>query len=780
MESSGGAHSAAPALLPQPVTARSLTGPPWFPGVRVHITVNDEAARSVADLLADTLRSSLCAASVSVSLASSAPADPPSPPSSSPSSSLITLTLDPAGVPALDAIPGVVQEGYILDVRGEGVAASARSPAGLFYATQTFLQFFPPQPPSSSSFPPISLPPLSIADAPRFAWRGWLLDTSRHFFAVPWLCRAIEAAAALKLNVFHWHLTDDQGWRLEVEGYPRLTQVGAWRLAAPGAGGGGGGGGGGEESEREAGPDGGGGGGGAGGGGAGGGGRGVAPRAVVGGFYSAADVRAVVAFAAARGVTVVPEVDFPGHVSAALAAYPALACDPGRVVPGVAGVPAGWGVHAASLCAGSGGVLAFLDAVLATVMSLFPSRYVHIGGDERPSGAWAACPACARRAAALGFPHPATPAGGAALHAWLARRAGEALARSGRVPVAWDELAEDVAAAAAETGGDGGGPQVDASAALPPGLVVMGWRGPGPGARAARAGLPVIACPAGSCYLDYRQADDAGEPGAWYATLTLQAAWEFDPLATGDEGGVADGEGEVGCGPPAPPPPPPPLPPPLYGTQASEGGANLAGRRPMSTASGCGAEASPRLEREAGAGGGEPQPPAGDGEPAPTPHTITTTSAAMVRGASVSMIGDDGDGGGDDADDGEEGTSRPAPRPPTPPAAFLTGAAAARVLGGQANLWTEYVPDEATAEYMLWPRLAASAEALWSPRRPGGAGGGGSGGGDQGGRSWDGPGDPASGPAGSPAWFGGFVSVRLPAHLARLAAQGWRFRPLDE
>jgi hexosaminidase len=253
------ATSPAPALLPQPALARSLPGPPWAPHRDgLTIVISDEAARGVAGLLAEGLEAGWFAAPVSVVTPpapqpSHQPASGGSPP---PPSSTITLALDPAGVPALDALSGVPDEGYTLDVTAAGgVAAAARSPAGLFYATQTLLQLLPPPPPPppassaaappapSPTPPPISIPPISIVDAPRFAWRGWLLDTARHFFGVPWLCKAIGAGAALKLNVFHWHLTDDQGWRLAVEGYPRLTEVGAWRAGTGGGGQEGGGGG---------------------------------------------------------------------------------------------------------------------------------------------------------------------------------------------------------------------------------------------------------------------------------------------------------------------------------------------------------------------------------------------------------------------------------------------------------------------------------------------------------------------------------------------------------
>jgi len=273
-----------------------------------------------------------------------------------------------------------------------------------------------------------------ITDGPAFGWRGLLLDSGRHFQPVECVLEVIDRLAVYRFNVLHWHLTEDQGWRLEVPGLPRLTSVGAWRDRQQGDG-------------RH------------------------------GGFYTAADVRRVVSHAAALGITVVPEIEMPGHCQAALAAYPELSCTGGPFT-----VQTQWGVFPDVYCAGNDAVFDFLETVLAHVLDLFPSKFIHVGGDEAPHDRWRACPQCQARLAAAGLRDESE------LQSWFIRRMGRWLADRGRRLVGWDEIL------------DGG------LAGSLPGAVVQSWRGHGGAVAAARAGHDTVVSPTSHAYFDY----DAG------------------------------------------------------------------------------------------------------------------------------------------------------------------------------------------------------------------------------------------------------------------------------
>ena len=234
-------------------------------------------------------------------------------------------------------------EAYFLDVRPDHITLAASTPTGLFYACQSLLQLLPLEDRSRPKVPCVH-----IQDEPRFAWRGMHLDVSRHFMDVETIKKYLDLLARYKMNVFHWHLTDDQGWRIEIDAYPKLTEIGAWR----------------------SGPDG----------------------KPYGGFYTKDQVRDIVAYAADRHITVVPEIELPGHCQAALAAYPELSCTGGPFE-----VSTRWGVHNDVFCAGKEETFEFLETVLLEVMELFPSDYIHIGGDEVPKERWAECPSCQQR-----------------------------------------------------------------------------------------------------------------------------------------------------------------------------------------------------------------------------------------------------------------------------------------------------------------------------------------------------------------------------------------------
>ncbi len=332
----------------------------------------------------------------------------------------------------------------MLDVSPAGVTITAGSAAGEFYARQTLRQW--------------GGAPVHIEDAPRYAWRGVLLDVARHFMPVPDVLRFIDVAAHHKLNVLHLHLTDDQGWRFEVPGWPRLTSVGAWRPSSM-------------RGSRQ---------------------HGLDDGTPHGGFYTTADLRTIVAYAAERHMTVVPEVDMPGHMQAAVAAYPAL----GNGFTG--GVRTSWGIspHVLNM---EPATLDFCRQVLAHVCDIFPSELIGIGGDECPADEW-------------GGDTSVQPRFTAAMAQFLASR--------GRRVYGWDEILA-------------GGAPADA--------VIAAWRGPLPAVVGTRAGHQVVSCPDMSCYLDYRQSADPGEPTPVGTLLTLEDVYAFDPVPPGADPGLIIG-----------------------------------------------------------------------------------------------------------------------------------------------------------------------------------------------------------------------------------------------
>jgi hexosaminidase len=344
-------------------------------------------------------------------------------------------------------------EGYSLRVDRQGVEIRASKPAGLFYGVQTLLQLMPAAgaEPAVTEF--LAVPGVEITDRPRFPWRGMHLDVGRHVFPVEFVKRYIDLLARHKMNTFHWHLTEDQGWRIEIKRYPRLTEVGAWRTEADGR--------------------------------------------RYGGFYTQAEVREVVAYALRQFVTVVPEIELPGHARAALAAYPELSCT-GEALP----VPATWGIFKDVYCAGNDETLTFLENILSEVTELFPGPWIHVGGDECPKDRWQACPCCQTRRRQEGLRSEAE------LQSWFIRRIEASLAARGKRLVGWDEILE-------------GG--------LPPRATVMSWRGTEGGIEAARSGHDVIMSPTSHCYFDYYQARE-GEPPGIGGYIPLEKVYAFEPV----------------------------------------------------------------------------------------------------------------------------------------------------------------------------------------------------------------------------------------------------------
>lgn len=379
-------------------------------------------------------------------------------------------------------------EGYRLRVTPWGVLLKAREPAGLFYGIQTLRQLLPPAIFSTKKVEAIewSVPSVTITDYPRFQWRGLLIDPARHFIPTPDVERYIDAMALHKFNRLQIHLTDDQGWRIEIRKYPQLTQVGAWMdfttmhqtPAAKQAGG---------------------------------------PRP--GGFYSQDDIRHLVRYAADRYVTIVPEIEMPAHTGAAIVSYPQLGLYPEKL--NLLAPQKRWTANERVLAPRSQSV-AFMQDVLTEVMELFPSKHIHIGGDEANITHWAKSDEMQALKQRLGLK------GEAELHSWFIRQMDAFLTKHGRRLVGWDEILQ-------------GG--------LAPGAVVMSWRGQAGGIAAAQAGHDVVMAPTSHTYFDYYQGPKETEPRAIGGNISLEKVYTFEPIPaelTAEQAGhVLGGQGQL-------------------------------------------------------------------------------------------------------------------------------------------------------------------------------------------------------------------------------------------
>jgi hexosaminidase len=384
----------------------------------------------------------------------------------------ITLVLNAKGLPAPDS--------YTLSISRAGIVLKGNSEAAVFYGLQSLIQLLPVDGESTAKSAPLSLPYVSITDYPRFAYRGMHLDVGRHFFSVDFVKKYIDYIALHKMNYFHWHLTEDQGWRIEIKKYPRLTQTGAWRDGTiigryPGRGN---------------------------------------DNLPYGGYYTQEEIKEVVAYAAKRYITVVPEIEMPGHSSAAIAAYPWLSCFPEEEtqIPGDASaksrtikgkkVQETWGVFDDVYCAGNDSCFTFLENVLDEVMALFPSRYIHIGGDECPKGNWKRCPRCRARMQQLGLKDEH------ALQSYFIQRIEQYVNSRGRQIIGWDEILEGGLAANA---------------------TVMSWRGEAGGIAAAKDNHFVIMTPGSHTYFDHSQTknEDSVTIGGY---LPLEKVYGYEPV----------------------------------------------------------------------------------------------------------------------------------------------------------------------------------------------------------------------------------------------------------
>lgn len=360
----------------------------------------------------------------------------------------VALRPDNAIVLVLKADSGTSNpEGYTLDVQPRGSVISARDPRGLFYGAVTLWQLLTQRAQSGNR---ISVPALHIVDEPQLPWRGFMLDVARHYMLPEFIKQLLDWMALHKLNTLHWHLTDDQGWRLQIVKYPRLTEVGA--------------------------------------------------LGVTGGYYSQDEVRDIVRYAAERFITVVPEIEMPGHAQAAIAAYPRLGTE--GPTPEVS---KDWGVHN-YLFNVDEETFQFLQDVLVEVMSLFPSRYIHVGGDEAVKERWHASARVQQRMHELGV------ANEAALQGYFIRRIERFLNDHDRRLMGWDEILEDD---------------------LPPRAAVMSWRGSNSAVEAARQGHDVVLAQAPDLYLDYLQSDLPDEPPGRLRYVTLADVYAFNPLPQG-------------------------------------------------------------------------------------------------------------------------------------------------------------------------------------------------------------------------------------------------------
>lgn len=361
----------------------------------------------------------------------------------------------------------VNEEGYTITVDKKGVVIAGATPAGVFLGIQTLRKSLPIVKDEAS----VSLPFVNITDAPRFAYRGMHLDCARHFFPLQVVKDYIDMIALHGMNKFHWHITEDQGWRIEIKKWPKLTTVGAWRSGTII----------GRNSPIDDG----------------------IPH---GGFYTQDECREIVKYAADRYITVIPEIDMPGHMIGALAAYPELGCTGGPYE-----VEHHWGVFADVLCPGKEKTFQFVQDVLDEVIDIFPSEYIHIGGDESPRDRWKVCPLCQKRIQDEGIQAGDGQSKEDRLQGYFTKRVEKYLLSKGKKIIGWDELL---------------GCDVDKSA------TIMSWRGAEPGARSAKLGHDVIMTPNGVLYFDHYQTKQTwSEPLSIGGCSTVENVYGFEPIA---------------------------------------------------------------------------------------------------------------------------------------------------------------------------------------------------------------------------------------------------------
>ncbi|WP_303828057.1 beta-N-acetylhexosaminidase [Asticcacaulis taihuensis] len=431
---------AAPALTPMPAQMTLEEGAfSLSDATKIHVPAGDAELMSVATWLRDTLKTTR---GLTLEISEAAPAE---------SEKAIRLN-------RIQTLVAEDNEAYHLSVSNEGVTIGAVNRAGAFYGAVTLWQLATPDAAKGA----VDLPAVSIFDTPRFKWRGLMIDSVRHFQSVEEIKRIIDGMASQKLNVLQWHLTDDQGWRLEIRAYPDLTAKTAYRQEAGAAG-----------------VD------------------GHGKPLMYGGFYTQDQARDIVAYAAARNITVVPEIDVPGHATAAITAYPELGTEGTPPKQGLSD----WGVYP-NLYNVKDSTFTFIDTVLDEVMDIFPSEYIHVGGDEAIKPQWEASPEIQAKMKALGLKNEME------LQSWFIGRVGQHLAEKGRRLIGWDEILE-------------GG--------IAPDATVMSWRGIDGAVAAAKLGHDTVLSPAPMLYLNHRLSGSPDEPPGRGQIITLKNAYEFNP-----------------------------------------------------------------------------------------------------------------------------------------------------------------------------------------------------------------------------------------------------------
>ncbi|MBO9619218.1 MAG: family 20 glycosylhydrolase [Niabella sp.] len=381
-----------------------------------------------------------------------------------PGKKALVVVLNPAEDHAIGS------EGYTLKVQPNLIKLSANKPSGIFYGLQTLMQLLPPDA-SGNAFVKSSfqIPCVAITDYPRFGWRGLMLDVSRHFFNKGDVERYIDEMAKYKYNVFHWHLSDDQGWRIEIKSLPNLTKTGAWGVPRTG------------RWNSFALPQ-------------------PGEKATQGGFYTQEDVKEIIRYAQDRFITIVPEVDVPAHSLALIASYPGLSCTQQQYP-----VNSGWSFYKKDdnvLCVGNDSVFLMLDKIFTEIAQLFPGKYIHVGGDEAYKGFWEQCPKCQKRMQAEHLKNVEE------LQSYFVKRMEKMLLAKGKKLIGWDEILE-------------GG--------LAPEATVMSWRGIKGGIQAAKQNHHVVMSPWDNCYLDLYQGDPAAEPPT-YGLCRLSASYNYEPV----------------------------------------------------------------------------------------------------------------------------------------------------------------------------------------------------------------------------------------------------------
>ena len=388
--------------------------------------------------------------------------------------------------------PSLAEEEYVIEVTKKKATVKASGLSGYVYAIQTIKQMLPssiwgdknstpfvPGNPADKSVQPEqaqeaysdwALPVMTIRDYPRFAYRGMHLDCSRHFFSIEEVYRYLDIMAAHKLNRFHWHLTDDQGWRIEMKKHPRIIERGAWRegtVIAKNWGS--------NDGIR------------------------------YGGYYTQDELRQAVEYAAARGITIIPEIDLPGHMQSVLAAYPELGCTGGPYE-----VWTTWGVSKDVLCVGNEKVFEVLEDILDELVDIFPSEYIHIGGDECPKDSWKKCPKCQAKIKELGIKGDKKFTAEDYLQSYVMNRVEAYLNGKGRKIIGWDEILDGNISETA---------------------TIMSWRGTEGGIKAAQSGRNAIMTPGGYCYFDYFQAKErTKEPLAIGSHLPVSQVYSYEPF----------------------------------------------------------------------------------------------------------------------------------------------------------------------------------------------------------------------------------------------------------